>query len=119
MRINEAGVPANGADTDLAKDFQNVVTDAQGLLKSLGNEGGAKMDDMKNRAKNSIAVAQQRVIDLQASAVANAKAAAKSTHEYVRGNPWTAVGIGAGVGLIAGYFATRCSTNARPGDTDR
>jgi ElaB/YqjD/DUF883 family membrane-anchored ribosome-binding protein len=39
--------------------------------------------------------------------VARAKQAAKATDDYVHENPWKAVGIGAGVGLIVGMLISR------------
>jgi len=39
--------------------------------------------------------------------MAKTKAAAKATEEYVRANPWKAVGIAAGAGFVLCLLATR------------
>ncbi|MGZ5037809.1 MAG: DUF883 family protein [Usitatibacter sp.] len=120
MTNDQAAVPMDGADKDLANDFRAVMTDAQDLLESLGNEGGARLDEVKSRAKSSIALAQRRVTELQSNAIARAKAAARGTQEYVSDNPWRAIGIGAGVGVVIGYLAARCAgPSITPGDGDR
>jgi ElaB/YqjD/DUF883 family membrane-anchored ribosome-binding protein len=33
--------------------------------------------------------------------------AVESAHEYVRGNPWTAIGIAAAAGALIGFIAAR------------
>ena len=35
------------------------------------------------------------------------RGAARATDGYVRDNPWTAIGIGAGLGLLAGLLISR------------
>lgn len=77
MRSSETTVIEDQANT-LAHDFEDVVTGAQDLIASLGAEGGAKL-------------AQART----------------SADQYVRDNPWSAACIGAGIGLLAGYFLAR------------
>ena len=39
--------------------------------------------------------------------MAKTRAAAKATEDYVRANPWQAVGIAAAAGLVLGILATR------------
>lgn len=42
-----------------------------------------------------------------AEVATQAKAAAKAADDYVRANPWQAVGISAAVGVIVGMLITR------------
>jgi ElaB/YqjD/DUF883 family membrane-anchored ribosome-binding protein len=93
--------------TSLTRDFQTVVTDAQELLRTIGNEGDAKLNEAKSRLQTSFNVARQRLGDLQTSVADSAKAAAQSTDDYVSGNPWQSVGIGAALGLIVGFLIAR------------
>jgi len=91
----------------LARDFKNVVSDAEELLQALGNDGDAKIKAMKSRVQASLNQARERLGELQSSVVDNAKAAANATDQYVHHNPWQAVGISALVGAFVGYLIGR------------
>lgn len=91
----------------LAKDFKNVVSDAEELLQALGNDGDVKVKAMKSRVQASLKQAHERLGELQTSIVDGAKAAANATDEYVHQNPWQAVGISAVVGALVGYLIGR------------
>jgi ElaB/YqjD/DUF883 family membrane-anchored ribosome-binding protein len=58
------------------------------------------MEDSLRTAKIKVAEAQEMVAD-------RAKAAARATDDYVHANPWRAVGIAAGVGLVVGMLISR------------
>jgi ElaB/YqjD/DUF883 family membrane-anchored ribosome-binding protein len=51
--------------------------------------------------------AKDELVHLQMAAVAKAKAAGHATDEFVHANPWKAVGVGAGVGLLIGMLISR------------
>jgi ElaB/YqjD/DUF883 family membrane-anchored ribosome-binding protein len=91
----------------LARDFQHVVTDTQELLETMGNEGSAKVAEVRKRVQASIDSARTQLSELQASVTESARVAVKTTDQYVRDNPWSAVGIGAGVGVVLGYLIAR------------
>ena len=91
----------------LAKDFDNVVSDAQELLKSIGNEGDAQLTQAKKRMQASLAIAKDRLVELQGAVTDGALAEAKTTDDYVHENPWAVIGVSAGVGLIVGYLLAR------------
>ena len=69
----------------LAHDFEDVMTDAQELFATMGAEGGAKLAQARKRAQAAVA----------------------TTDQYVHDNPWSAIGIGAGIGLVVGYLVAR------------
>jgi ElaB/YqjD/DUF883 family membrane-anchored ribosome-binding protein len=58
------------------------------------------MEDSLRTARVKVAEAQEVVVD-------RAKAAARATDDYVHANPWRAVGIAAGVGLVIGMLISR------------
>ena len=45
--------------------------------------------------------------ELQQSVQDSAKVAMNTTDEYVRSNPWRAVGISAGIGALIGFLIAR------------
>jgi len=109
MRSAQASTVIQEQTSTLADDFQDVVTDAQQLLETMGTEGGAKVIEMKKRVQASIDAARKQLGELQVSVTEGARAAAKTTDQYVHDNPWTAIGVGAGVGLLVGFLIARRS----------
>ncbi len=82
----------------LADELRNVVSQAEELLRAIGDDGDAAMAALRERVHASIDTARMRLGDLE-------QEAGRMTHQaetYVRENPWTVVAIGAGVGLLLG-----------------
>ncbi len=91
----------------VARDIQNVVSDAQDLLKTVQNEGEGKLTEMRGKVQAQIDAARETLAELQASVTDGAKVAMNTTDEYVRANPWRAVGISAGIGALIGFLIAR------------
>jgi ElaB/YqjD/DUF883 family membrane-anchored ribosome-binding protein len=91
----------------LIADFKVVVADAEALLKATANQTGEKIAEIRAKAEDSLQVAKVRMADAQAAMLDRTKAAARATDDYVHTNPWRAVGIGAGVGLVVGLLIGR------------
>ena len=91
----------------MVDDFKAIVTDADDLLQATAKVSGegfnaarAKFAERLKSAKTSLAEAERHAVD-------KAKQAATATDEYVKGNPWTAVGIAAGVGILIGFLVAK------------
>jgi ElaB/YqjD/DUF883 family membrane-anchored ribosome-binding protein len=91
----------------LITDFKVVVADAEALLKATANQGGEKLAEVRAKAEESLRVVKARMAEAQAALLAKTKAAAKATDAYVHENPWKAVGVAAGVGLVIGLLIGR------------
>ena len=91
----------------VGRDVQNVVNEAQELLKTVHTEGANRLDEVKTKMSAQYDVARARLGDLQTTVVDGAKAAGDTTDEYVRTNPWTAVCVAAAAGAVIGFLATR------------
>jgi ElaB/YqjD/DUF883 family membrane-anchored ribosome-binding protein len=96
-----------GSPSPIARDIQNVVTDAQELLKTVQSEGGSKLADVKVKVQQQLDSAKQMLGQLQTTVNDGAKVAIDSTDAYVRSNPWRAVGISAALGALIGFLASR------------
>ena len=100
----------NGKD-QLYQEFNTVVTETEQLLKSLATAGSDKAGAVRDGVADGIAAAGERLDQLRVQALAQANAAGEATDEYVRGNPWRAIGIVAAVsglaGLVTGMLIAR------------
>lgn len=90
----------------VGRDVQNVVSEAQELLKTVKDEGTAQIDAMKSRVQAQYDVAREKFGEIQTTVAEGAKVAVTSTDAYVRGNPWRAVGIAAAAGAVFGALIT-------------
>ena len=96
-----------GSQSPIARDIQNVVTDAQELLKTVQSEGGSRLNDVKAKVQEQLDSAKEMLGQLQTTVADGAKVAVDTTDAYVRSNPWRAVGISAALGALIGYLAAR------------
>jgi ElaB/YqjD/DUF883 family membrane-anchored ribosome-binding protein len=96
------------ADTEkLMRDLHTVVQDAEDLLKATAGQAGEKVGAVRARAEESIRAAKARLADAGEEIVDRTRAAARSGDKYVHDNPWTAIGVGAGIGFLIGYLIGR------------
>lgn len=91
----------------LVADFKRVVTDAEALVKATAKHGGEEMDEVRARAEESLRVAKARLADEGAALLLRTKDAARATDAYIHDNPWQAIGVAAGVGLVVGLLTGR------------
>lgn len=95
----------------ISRDAQNVVNEAQELLKTVRDEGASKLEDIQASVQQGAKAAMTTVQDGAKLALTTAKDGAKvamtTTDTYVRDNPWRAVGIAAAAGAIVGFLASR------------
>ena len=110
--MSTRNLPAGTEITEVTKeqliaDFKVVVADAEALIKATANQGGEAIAALRSRAEDSLAVAKEKMADAQDALVEKSKAAARATDDYVHDNPWKAVGVAAGVGLVIGLLIGR------------
>ena len=91
----------------LVADFRLVVADAEELLRLTANQAGDKATELRARVQDHLVVAKQKLADAELAVRDNAKAMARVTDDYVRDNPWRAVGVAAGVGFFVGLLISR------------
>ena len=84
---------------ELVAEFKAVIADAEALIKATANHGGEKVDQLRSQAEASLASAKDKI--------EKGREAVKATDDYVQENPWKAVGIAAGIGLVVGLLVSR------------
>ncbi|HEY1461110.1 MAG TPA: DUF883 family protein [Casimicrobiaceae bacterium] len=91
----------------LVKDFTEVLTEADALLKQATKESGEKASDLRAQVEAKLRNAKMKLQDMQDDALDRAKATARATDEYVHDNPWQALGVAAAVGVLIGLLISR------------
>jgi len=91
----------------LVADFKRVVADAEALLKATAKHGGEELADVRARAEDSLKVGKARLAEERAALLGRTKDAARATDAYIHENPWQAIGVAAGVGLVVGLLTGR------------
>lgn len=91
-------------NTDLGDELRNVVDHAEALLGALSDDGDARLDRLRERVLGSIDTARARLADMERDSERPSERAAAAFERWMLENPWTAVAIGAGVGLAIGFL---------------
>lgn len=91
----------------LMGDLKLVISDAEELLRMTVDQAGEGVADVRNRVQLRLNQAREDLVHVQETALAKAKAAGHAADEFVQDNPWTAVGIATGVGLVLGLLVSR------------
>lgn len=91
----------------LVADVKLLVNDTEELVKATATQAGEKIVDIRNRAQTAVNNLKPQLVKLEATVAEKAKATATATDAYVHSNPWTAIGVSAGVGLVIGLLIGR------------
>ncbi len=98
---------ANVAKEKLIQDFRIVIADTEELLKATATLAGEKAASARERIQESLHRAKVKLADAEDAIVGKTKQAAHATDVYVHENPWHAVGVAAGIGLLIGLLIGR------------
>ena len=88
----------------LVSDLKTLVADAEELLKATASQAGDKIGVARQKIEQSLIEGKKALADAEKNLVQKSKEAADVADDYVRENPWNAVGIAAGVGLVLGLL---------------
>jgi ElaB/YqjD/DUF883 family membrane-anchored ribosome-binding protein len=88
-------------------DMRTLLQDAQEMFREATQATGGKAEELRSKGLMLLDTAMEKAQDAQAIAMEKGKAAAQTTDEYVHQNPWKAVAISAGVGLLVGLLLSR------------
>ena len=78
----------------MAADFKTMITDSEDLLKAAASVSGEGFGAARSKFEERVKSAKAMLADA-------------SPPEYIRGNPWTAVGIAVAAGLLVGFFVAK------------
>lgn len=85
-------------------DLRSLLRDAQDLFREATSTTGMKAEDLRARGLDLLDTAMVKAQDIQTVAVDTSKEVVDSAVSYVKDNPWRAVAISAGVGIVLGMM---------------
>ena len=88
-------------------DLKVLMTDADALIRATTGQAGEKVAAARAKAEEALKGARERLGDLEGQMRERGKEAAQATDKFVHDQPWKAVGIAAGLGVIVGMLIGR------------
>jgi ElaB/YqjD/DUF883 family membrane-anchored ribosome-binding protein len=90
----------------LMNDFKALMTDAEALINATSHEDGP-LNAIRSKALDTLNNAKESLSSVEGSLNKKAKVFAEGADEFVHRNPWEAVGVAAGLGLLIGLLIRR------------
>jgi ElaB/YqjD/DUF883 family membrane-anchored ribosome-binding protein len=91
----------------LVGDFKALMADAEALIKATAGQEDGVIGSIRSKALETLSSTKENFSNAQGSLTDKAKVVAESADEFVHRNPWEAVGVAAGLGLLIGLFIRR------------
>jgi len=94
---------------DIAQqELRDMLASTEALLAALGDQSGDAIDELRTRLTNTITDVKRALgnsfVGSARQKVAQARDTVTQVNDFVVERPWTAVAIGAGIGLLAGLL---------------
>jgi ElaB/YqjD/DUF883 family membrane-anchored ribosome-binding protein len=94
---------------DKSQELQQLTGHVEGLLSKVATDQSPQLQELRSRVSETIDSAKTAIAKADSAALDAIRNAASSADDYVRENPWIAIGVIAGVaaslGFLAGYIA--------------
>ena len=82
------------AKTKMAADFRTMINDSEDLLKAAAGVTGEGFGAARSKFEERVKTAKAKLADA-------------AQPDYIRANPWTAVGIAVAAGLLIGFIVAK------------
>ena len=92
--MNRALHEFDRARGQMTADFKTMINDSEDLLKAAASVSGEGFGAARSKFEERVKSAKAMLADA-------------SPPEYIRGNPWAAVGIAVAAGLLIGLLAAK------------
>ncbi len=94
---------------DKSQELQQMTGHVEGLMSKVADDQSPRLQELRSRVSETIDSAKSAIAKADSAALDALRNAASSADDYVRANPWVAIGVIAGVsaslGFLAGYLA--------------
>lgn len=102
------GADRNGDQTDArADEWRNLVADVEDLIKKVANVDDEEVAEIRAKVEDTLTKAKTSAKQGIAAIRGQTDDVTEATDQYVRENPWAAIGIAAAVGIVLGFIAGR------------
>jgi ElaB/YqjD/DUF883 family membrane-anchored ribosome-binding protein len=91
----------------LVGDLKSLIADAEELLRATTSQAGEAVAAARQKIEQSLIEGKKALSDAEQIVMQRSKEAADIADDYVRENPWSAIGIAAGLGLLVGMLMRR------------
>jgi ElaB/YqjD/DUF883 family membrane-anchored ribosome-binding protein len=115
---NNAGNNISARHQETMAQLNRTVTQAEELLRALGNESGEAIEAMRARVSTTLRDARERLSGSTAQARQFASTSMSQADAFVHANPWRAVAIGAGIGALLAILMSGGRRHSMDGDSD-
>jgi ElaB/YqjD/DUF883 family membrane-anchored ribosome-binding protein len=105
--MNRAVNKFNRAGGRLAGDFRDMIADSEELLKAAAAVPGEGFAMARSKFEEKLKSAKAAVADASQPAIDRTLETAAAADDYVRDNPWTAVGVAIAAGALLGFLAAK------------
>lgn len=92
---------------NLIGDFKALMADAEDLIKATSSHDDGALGAIRSKALDTLNNAKESLSSVEGALTDKAKVVAERADEFVHRNPWEAVGVAAGLGLLIGLFIRR------------
>jgi ElaB/YqjD/DUF883 family membrane-anchored ribosome-binding protein len=92
---------------NLIGDFKALMADAEDLIKATAGNDDGPLSAIRSKALDTLNNAKESLSSVEGTVTEKAKVVAERADEFVHRNPWEAVGVAAGLGLLIGLFIRR------------
>ena len=104
----EGGAEALARSKDeLATEFRSLIREGEKLFNATTNLSTEALAQARENFRARMLSAKERLGDVSQQAAEQGRKVAIEADRYVHGNPWTAIGVAAGLGFVVGAVLTR------------
>lgn len=105
--MNSETAPATGNEESLKRGVEHVKDAAETLLRTTADEAGAEWRRTRHALGRKARALRSNVSDRAHDFAEDARELGGKGQRLVQQHPWTSIGIGAGLGLLAGLLIRR------------
>jgi ElaB/YqjD/DUF883 family membrane-anchored ribosome-binding protein len=92
-----------------SQELEQLKGQAEGLMSKVADDQSPQLKELRTRVSDTLDSAKSAIAKADSAALHAIRNVAGSADDYVRENPWVAIGVIAGVaaslGFLAGYIA--------------
>jgi ElaB/YqjD/DUF883 family membrane-anchored ribosome-binding protein len=110
MNTKQTSTEHEGAQVhseQLISDFKALMMDAEELIKATAIHEDGLLSNIRTKTLDTLNNAKESLSTIEGTLSEKATVVAKGADEFVHRNPWEAIGVAAGLGLLIGLFIRR------------